>query len=58
MGKFLFQLVGAFIVWSFKGFHGSLDDEIGKFEGDDSKKYRNFIISALVLLLIGYLFSN
>jgi len=55
---FIFQIFGAFIVWAFKGFKGSLDDEIAKAEGDSWKKYRNFIISALILLLVGYLINN
>jgi len=56
--SFIFQISGAFIVWAFKGFKGSLDNEIGKFEGDSWKKNRNFIISVLILFLIGYLISN
>jgi len=56
--RFIFQISGAFIVWAFKGFKGSLDDEVGKFEGDSWKKTRNFIISVLTLFLIGYLISN
>jgi len=44
-------------VWAFKGFKGNLDDEIGKFEGDSWKKNRNFIISVLILFLVGYLIS-
>ena len=58
ISRFIFQIFGAFIVWVFKGFKGKLDDEIGKFEGDSWKKYRNYIISILILLLVGYVINN
>jgi len=56
--RFIFQIIGAFIVWAFKGFKGSMDDEIGKFGGDSWKEYRNYIISGLILLFIGYIVDN
>jgi len=56
--NFIFQITGAFIVWAFKGFKGSLDDEMGKFEGDSWKKYRNYMISILMVLLAGYIIDN
>ncbi|MFK5983142.1 MAG: hypothetical protein QM499_09520 [Flavobacteriaceae bacterium] len=48
----LLQLIGAFLVWTAKGFTGKFDDEMTG-PGDHSfKSYRNIALSILFLYLV------
>jgi len=52
IASFIIEIVGAFIVWAFKGFKGSLSDEMsGPFESN-GKTLRNALISFAILFLI------
>lgn len=50
--NFLFEIIGAFIVWTVKGFKGKLSDEISGPYESNKKKWRNTIISFSVFLLV------
>ena len=50
--SFIIEIVGAFVVWAFKGFKGSLSEEMsGPFESN-RKTLRNALISFAILFLI------
>jgi hypothetical protein len=53
--KFIFQIIGAFMTWAFKGFKGKLNDEIAL---PYEQTYRNSIISLLVVGLLYWMFSK
>jgi hypothetical protein len=56
--KFIFQIIGAFMTWAFKGFKGKLNDEIALPYEQTWKYYRNSIISLLVVGLLYWMFSK
>ncbi|HAH25512.1 MAG TPA: hypothetical protein DCL77_17440 [Prolixibacteraceae bacterium] len=59
--SFIIEIVGAFIVWAFKGFKGSLSDEMSGPYESNRKTLRNASISFAILFLIiatGYKFQE
>lgn len=50
--SFIIEIVGAFIVWTFKGFKGSLSDEMSGPNESNGKTLRNALTSFAVLFLI------
>ena len=40
------------MVWTLKGFQGSLNDEIAGPEDESFKKYRNYIITMIIFIII------
>jgi hypothetical protein len=50
--KFLSQLIGAFIAWSFKGFKGKFTDEIAGPNEYGRKRDRNIILSLIFTILV------
>ena len=56
-GGFFSQIIGATVVWIFKGFKGSIDDEMAGPEDRGAKRNRNFIITMIIMLFI-YLYLS
>lgn len=50
--RFLMEIIGAFIVWMFKGFKGKFNDEMTGPYDSGMKSWRNAIISALFIFLL------
>lgn len=50
--NFILEIIGAIVVWSFKGFKGRLSDEVSSPFEANSKSIRNAMISILVILII------
>lgn len=50
--SFLTQLMGAFLVWAFKGFKGEFKEEMTSPEEQSWKYYRNSLISLGVVAII------
>ncbi len=57
IGAFIFQIVGAFVVWTLNGYRGSINDEIAGPEDNGFKKFRNIAITASILLVLFLIFS-
>ncbi len=51
--SFIFEVIGAFVVWMAKGFKGKLSDEMSGPYESNRKSWRNTVISFLLLFLIG-----
>jgi len=50
--SFLVEIIGAFVVWTLKGFRGKLTDEMcGPYEYS-SKSWRNFAITLIVIFFV------
>ncbi|NPD84825.1 hypothetical protein HNV12_12890 [Methanococcoides sp. SA1] len=56
--NFILEIIGAFIVWSFKGFKGKLSDEVSSPFEANSKSIRNAFISILLIISIIFIISN
>ena len=56
--SFIIEIVGAFIVWAFKGFKGKLSDEMSGPYESNKKGWRNALISFSLLFIIIALISN
>lgn len=56
--NFLIEIIGAFIVWTVKGFKGKLSDEMSGPYESNKKKWRNTIISFSVFLLVLAIVTN
>ena len=59
--SFIIEIVGAFTVWSLKGFKGRLSDEMSGPYESNWKTLRNALISFLILFLIiaiGYKYQH
>ena len=56
--SFMFQIIGAFSVWTFKGFKGKFNDEMTGPYDSSNKRIRNFIISGLFLFLVFIIISS
>ena len=56
--NFLIEIIGAFIVWTVKGFKGKLSDELSGPYESNKKKWRNTIISFSVFLLVLAIATN
>ena len=50
--SFLTEIIGAFLVWAFKGFKGKLSDEMSDPYESSNKSWRNMIISFLILFIV------
>ena len=50
--SFLVEIVGAFIVWTLKGFKGKLSDEMSGPNESNTKSWRNFTITLIFIFLI------
>ena len=56
--NFIFEMIGAFVVWAVKGFRGKLSDEMsGPYEWN-KKSWRNALISIAVVLMFIALATN
>jgi len=51
IGNFIIEIVGAFVVWSLKGFKGSISDEMSGPNELNSKTWRNFFITLIIVVL-------
>jgi hypothetical protein len=56
--SFIFQVIGAFLVWTFKGYKGKFDDEMTGPYNSSNKSIRNIIISGIFLFLVYLIISN
>jgi len=52
IGNFIIEIIGAFVVWMFKGFRGTISDEMSSPHESNIKTWRNFLITIIVFLLI------
>ena len=50
--SFIFEIIGAFVVWMVKGFKGKLSDEMSGPYESNRKSWRNTLISFLLLFFI------
>ena len=48
---FIFQIIGATVMWTIKGFKGSIDNEMAGPEDDNWKSTRNIIISIIIIII-------
>jgi len=56
VSRFIFQFLGATVVWLIKGSKGSINDEIAGPNEYSSKSFRNIAITAIVLIIVGFIF--
>ena len=56
--SFLTEIIGAFVVWVFKGFKGKLSDEMSGPYESSNKSWRNMIISFIILFIVALLVFN
>lgn len=56
-GGFLGQIIGAAVIWAFKGFKGSFNDEMAGPDSRAWKSYRNIIVSIIIVLIVVLLFD-
>jgi len=56
--SFLAQLIGAFVVWAFKGFNGRFLDEVAKPMEGSFRSIRNVIITFVVVLFAYVIYTN
>jgi len=56
--NFLIEIIGAFIVWTVKGFKGKLSDEMSGPYESNKKKWRNAIISFSVFFVVLAIATN
>jgi len=54
----LLQIIGAFLVWTVKGFTGKFDDEMTRPDDHSFKSYRNIVLSILFLYLVSLFLTN
>jgi Na+/proline symporter len=52
IGNFVIEILGAFVVWAFKGFKGTISDEMSGPHESNFKTWRNFLITIIVVLLV------
>lgn len=52
IGNFIIELTGAFVVWTFKGFKGTISDEMSGPNESNFKTWRNFLITIVVIVLV------
>jgi hypothetical protein len=58
LSELVFEVIGAFIAWTFKGFKGKFADELaGPYKGN-KKSRRNTILSVAFILLIVLILSK
>jgi|Cruoilmetagenom7_1024161.scaffolds.fasta_scaffold481808_1 hypothetical protein len=52
IGRFIVQIIGATVVWTAKGFKGSINDEMAGPGDRGAKGTRNFIIAVIVVIAL------
>ena len=52
IGNFIIEIIGAFVVWMFKGFKGTISDEMSGPHEFNFKTWRNFLITIIVVLIV------
>ena len=50
--NFIIEIVGAFVVWAFKGFKGSINDEMSSPYESNLKTLRNSAITLAIVLIV------
>lgn len=52
IGNFIIEIIGAFVVWMFKGFKETISDEMSGPNESNFKTWRNFLITILVVFIV------